>query len=251
MNSFKTPKGTTLPLLDLKGKSYLQVAHRLVWFREDHQDWSITTSVTYNDTVSVARAEIKDNSGHTIATAHKRETADGFFDFIEKSETGAIGRALALCGYGTQFTDDLEEGERLADSPVSRNTPPVVGTSGAPKPSPVANPPSTGGVKKFIADPSKKASPAQVGRLFKLCEVHGWVPTQAQDLVKNKYGHERFMELNQTEYDWVCEKIQTTTFNDAMKEAVSDTKKWLEANKPSSLFDEMNPPPMTDEDVPF
>lgn len=31
--------------------------------------------------------------------------------------TGAIGRALAMCGYGTQFAPELEEGPRLADSP--------------------------------------------------------------------------------------------------------------------------------------
>ncbi len=37
---------------------------------------------------------------------------------LEKSETGAIGRALALCGFGTQFTPELDEGERLADSPL-------------------------------------------------------------------------------------------------------------------------------------
>ncbi len=31
--------------------------------------------------------------------------------------TGSIGRALAAAGYGTQFAPELEEGERLADSP--------------------------------------------------------------------------------------------------------------------------------------
>ncbi len=31
--------------------------------------------------------------------------------------TGAVGRALAYCGYGTQFAPELEEGNRLADAP--------------------------------------------------------------------------------------------------------------------------------------
>ena len=60
-------------------------------------------------------------SGRVIATSHKREDERGFPDFMEKSETGAIGRALALCGFGTQFcADELDEGSRLADSPISK-----------------------------------------------------------------------------------------------------------------------------------
>jgi hypothetical protein len=31
------------------------------------------------------------------------EKAASFSDFLEKAETGAIGRALAALGYGTQF----------------------------------------------------------------------------------------------------------------------------------------------------
>ncbi len=54
-----------------------------------------------------------------VASAHKKETRGGFDDFIEKAETGSIGRALALAGFGTQFClDELDEKMRLADSPV-------------------------------------------------------------------------------------------------------------------------------------
>lgn len=116
---FTTPKGTDLPLLNLKGKEYLQVQHRLVWMREEHADWSISTSyVSVNEKEAFARAEIRDGEGKLLATAHKTETAAGFPDYIEKAETGSIGRALAYCGYGTQFcADELDEGKRLADSP--------------------------------------------------------------------------------------------------------------------------------------
>jgi hypothetical protein len=125
MKTFRTAKGTELPLLNLKGKDYLQVMHRLVWFREERPTWAIETELLRLDGKScVARAVIKDDQGRIIATAHKSETESGFPDFIEKSETGATGRALALCGYGTQFcAEELEEGERLADSPVARINP--------------------------------------------------------------------------------------------------------------------------------
>jgi hypothetical protein len=133
MKSFKTPKGTELPLLDMRGKDYLQVAHRLVWFREEKPAWSIETSfevLTEKD--SLAKAVIRDEAGRVISTAHKYEDKAGFSDFREKAETGAIGRALALVGYGTQFcANDLDEGDRIADAPVQR----VPNAFGPPDPS--------------------------------------------------------------------------------------------------------------------
>lgn len=127
MNTFKTKKGTELPLTNLKGKDYLMVQWRLVWFREEHPDWSIITEFTSADaTGALAKAAVWNKEGQIMATAHKYEDKQGFGDYREKAETGAIGRALALCGYGTQFcADELDEGDRIADSPVER--PPVVG----------------------------------------------------------------------------------------------------------------------------
>jgi hypothetical protein len=120
MRSFTTAKGTELPLLNLRGKEYLEVKYRIVWFREDHPTWSIETElVAITDRSATARAAVRDDQGRVIATSHKFENAAGFPDFLEKAETGAIGRALALIGYGTQFcADELDEGERIVDSPV-------------------------------------------------------------------------------------------------------------------------------------
>lgn len=122
--SYRTPKGTELPLLNLRGREYLEVKYRLVWFREEHPDWAIETELlSVTDETAYARAVIKDEQGRIIATSHKFETKKGFPDFIEKAETGAIGRALALIGFGTQFcADELDEGERIVDSPVERPT---------------------------------------------------------------------------------------------------------------------------------
>lgn len=120
IRNFKTSKGTELPLLNLRGKEYLEVKYRLVWFREDHPDWSIETElVSVTDVSAYAKATIRDDKGRIIATSHKFESIQGFPDFIEKAETGAIGRALALIGYGTQFcADELDEGKRIVDAPV-------------------------------------------------------------------------------------------------------------------------------------
>jgi len=70
----------------------------------------------------VMKAIIKDTLERVIATAHKKETKIGFPDYIEKAETGAVGRALAMCGYGTLQAPEFDEGERIADSPVEKAT---------------------------------------------------------------------------------------------------------------------------------
>lgn len=138
MSSFKTKGGSELPILNLRGKDYLEVKYRVVWFREEHPDWTLETElVSVTKDSCLAKAWVKNAEGKIMAMAHKFEDVAGFRDFIEKSETSAIGRALALCGYGTQFcADELDEGERLADSPGPRPT------WTGPKPSPVTPPPT-------------------------------------------------------------------------------------------------------------
>lgn len=121
MSQITLKSGTKLPLMNLKGKDYLQVAYRLVWFREEHPDWSIETEfLIQGDQNAVCKATIKDTTGRIMATSHKEESSKDFaMGHREKAETGAIGRALALCGYGTQFEPEFDEGERVVDSPMS------------------------------------------------------------------------------------------------------------------------------------
>lgn len=120
----KTPAGTELPLVNLKGKDYLMVGHRLQWFNEIEKHFDISTEfllVTDDQTICKAHVVVKDTEGNVLrqAQATKRETKKDFPDHTEKAETSAIGRALAILGYGTQFAlSDLDEGQRLADSPV-------------------------------------------------------------------------------------------------------------------------------------
>jgi hypothetical protein len=104
----------------LRGKDYLEVKWRLVWFREEHPDWSICTYMNHHcDEYSVMQCQIKDSNGNKISSGYKREDKKHFQDHLEKAETGAVGRALAMLGYGTQFDGgELAEGDRLADAPV-------------------------------------------------------------------------------------------------------------------------------------
>lgn len=126
-------------LIKLKGKDYLQVAWRLVWFREQHPDWAIVTTILESDADhAIFRAVICDENGVQKCTGHGSESKRDFGDFLEKAETKAVGRALAMMGFGTQFTgSELDEGERIVDSPIDR-TPNK--RAEAPKPAPATAP---------------------------------------------------------------------------------------------------------------
>jgi hypothetical protein len=113
-------------MMSIKGKKYLPAAWRLVWMRSDHPDWRIITKpveINFEKQFGVFHAEIQDGQGNTLATGHKMESVKDFGDWLEKSETGAIARALAAAGYGTQFAPEFEEGNRITDSPQAPNRP--------------------------------------------------------------------------------------------------------------------------------
>lgn len=104
------------------GRQYLPVSARLVWFREEHPDWGIETKAIAIDTerqYAIFEATVYNETGRMMAKGTKMEDVRGFPDYVEKAETGAIGRALAVCGFGTQFAPDIDEidGGRFVDTP--------------------------------------------------------------------------------------------------------------------------------------
>ena len=126
-------------LLDLKGKDYLQVPWRLAWLNDDYANGDVagflieTTEVydrecgphprdkTKQDRETKYRVvvEILNGAGNVV----KRGVGTGtgkqseFALYIEKAETKAMGRALAMVGYGTQHTgDEFDMGDEI--SPV-------------------------------------------------------------------------------------------------------------------------------------
>ena len=106
---------------NLRGKEYLEVKWRLVWFRDERKDGAILTDVVSTNPLMV-KATIMDGSkvlATGYGTAQVKAAAVWNGREVEKAETAAIGRALAHAGYGTQFTDE-DESEHLADSPVER-----------------------------------------------------------------------------------------------------------------------------------
>lgn len=147
------------------GKEYLPVAYRLVWFREEHPDWGIATAPAVIDAekgYAIFHAEVTNAEGRLVAAGTKMETARNFGDFVEKAETGAIGRALGVLGFGTQFAPEFDEGvDRIVDSPM-----------------PVGN----GNTRP---SPAKPNGVANIGRDFGVCEVCGRPLTRAVEVFCN------------------------------------------------------------------
>jgi hypothetical protein len=110
-------------LTKVTGRDYLEVKWRLVWLRSDHPNATIDTEILSYDPEKAhahVKATITLPDTGARATAHKQEDAKGFRDYLEKAETGAVGRALAMLGYGTQFAPEFD-GDTIAnpvDSPI-------------------------------------------------------------------------------------------------------------------------------------
>lgn len=130
-------------MIKLSGKAYLQVADRIVWFRNDYPEGTIETQVVSIDEdrgSAIFRARVATGQGG-IAEATGSETLKDFPQgWIEKAESKAVGRALGYLGYGTAAAG-FEEGNRPVDAPRdNRSTPrpsrpaPAAPAASAPQP---------------------------------------------------------------------------------------------------------------------
>jgi hypothetical protein len=165
-------------LIKMGRQDYLEVKWRLVWLRDVDPDAALETeAIRLDDTQAIFRATVRLSSGGS-ATGYGSETPGDFRDYIEKSETKAIGRALAHLGYGTQFAgDDLSEGTdpdgsvNVVDTP-GRMPPNRTDTAQSDKTAPPRN----------ISPMSKDRQPERVGGGFITSKQRQFLIALAKDL---------------------------------------------------------------------
>ena len=97
MNKLKT--------VNIKGKEYVEVNERLKHFRENYENWCLTSDVVeLTDDRCVIKATIFDENGNIRATGHAYEKEGSNMinqtSALENCETSAWGRALANFGIG-------------------------------------------------------------------------------------------------------------------------------------------------------
>lgn len=181
MKTFKTPKGTELPLMDIKGKDYLQAAPRIFWLKEEHPDWSIETEfLQLSDKSAVCKATIRDGQGRVLSQATSMETLAGFESFVEKSETCAVSRAASFCGYGTLMAQELEEQGKLAESPVGKK--PVEIGSGS-----------------YVITFGKKFNGKRLDEcdIYELNNFHDWLKQQQEEKGLDGVAHQAYVHIKE------------------------------------------------------
>src|SRR6266566_280184 len=209
-------------------KDYLPVQWRLVWFRTLCPDGCIETEMGHLDIdreteeeayvwnsetrrsekvtkrangFVIFRAVVKDGRGG-VATGTKSEKAASFPDYIEKAETGAIGRALAALGYGTQFAPELNEEHRIVDAPVDRSTPSSDRNGNGRKPSasfrstPVSSNGRANGAATEESAADTPATEQQLTSLRKLCQHLGRPEPENLETISSQSARELIMQLS-------------------------------------------------------
>ena len=88
-----------------RGKMYAEVNQRIKAFRMVFPMGSINTDiVSLEDGICIMRAAVSDENGNLLGTGTAYEKEGSSFinktSYIENCETSAIGRALAMCGFG-------------------------------------------------------------------------------------------------------------------------------------------------------
>jgi hypothetical protein len=173
-------------LIQLKGRDYLTVQNRLLWFIRDQRALIAAGLATLPYVVRTEQVELDREAGWAHfktfvrdvlgneATMYGSESAQDFGDYAEKASTKSLGRALLALGYGTAFAPEMDEGERVVDSPVERRAPSLRTRTASPSPAvetvrEAPTPPPAAA----SADGAPAATEQQLTSIRKLCEVLG------------------------------------------------------------------------------
>ena len=88
--------------INIKGKSYVLVSDRIIYFNEQYPGGSITTSYKLVGDMFIVSAVVQPKSDSQTFTGLSQATiGDGMVNktaALENAETSAVGRALAMMG---------------------------------------------------------------------------------------------------------------------------------------------------------
>ncbi|HEX6800305.1 MAG TPA: hypothetical protein VF116_21515 [Ktedonobacterales bacterium] len=195
-------------LMQLKGRDYLNVQARLLWFIRDQRalivaglsqmPYVLRTELVEHDRerqYAHFKTYVRDVLGNE-ATMYGSETGKDFADYAEKASTKSLGRALLALGYGTAFAPEMDEGDRVVDTP-QRHVPSTRERQAAVmREVPAREPAASAGVQReptpvrpvasAEAGGETMATEKQVASIRKLCEALGKPEPDAATLTYNR-----------------------------------------------------------------
>lgn len=177
-------------LMNLKGRDYLNVQNRLLWFIRDQRDFIVRGLATTSYCIRTELVEQDRDAGYAHFKTYVRdvlgneavmygsESAKDFADYAEKASTKSLGRALLALGYGTAFAPEMDEGDRIVDTPVQRpfaaNPPTIHKPADKPAPNVAPVPPEMAQAARDAAaaatkEPFRTATPTQWDMIRRGC----------------------------------------------------------------------------------
>ncbi len=169
-------------LMQLKGRDYLNVQSRLLWFIRDQRALIVAGLATTPYVIQTELVELDRENGWAHyktfvrdvlgneATMYGSEAAKDFPDYTEKASTKSLGRALLALGYGTAFAPEMDEGERVVDTPVARRATAPRAQSHESSDAAVSSSPARSGANQPT---EQAATEQQLASIRKLCAALG------------------------------------------------------------------------------
>lgn len=199
-------------LMNWKGKSYLNVQNRMIWFIRDQRELIMRGLATASYAINTELVEMDRDAGWAHfktyvrdvlgneATMYGSEAMRDFPDYAEKASTKSLGRALAMLGYGTQFAPEMDEGERIVDSPTPQSrpaTPAAMPARQVPAPAtPAARVAPPAARPAPVANAEPLATDRQIVSIRKLCAALGRPEPETTALTFNA-AREMLTQLSQ------------------------------------------------------
>ncbi len=169
-----------LKTVNIKGKQYVEVNERLIYFRKKYPNFSLTSHVLEKTDKSICiQARIDNDKGVTIATGIAEEEKGSTFinktSYVENCETSAWGRALANFGIGLESSvaSAEEVGNAIANQQKPKPTTTKVRLD--------IGDDNWGNVLKWVAANKDKGLPTMV----KTLQQKYTIPTKIKEELKN------------------------------------------------------------------